>query len=149
MKTFRLIGIIMLTALVFFGCSKSDDDNNNGNNVAPANVKGILVSNWDGKECEMYFWINEYVVQVFNEEESTDLSQWRFQNVPYYQFTMDKLYEVLSEDAGTEINESNIRNYYSKSADYYKKKTSTYKYFTIAMGDVYLFNRISSVNYNN
>lgn len=148
MKTFRLIGIIMLTALVFSGCSKSDDDN--GNDVAPANAKGIYIGLFDsGTEREMYFWINEYVIQVFNEEESTDLSQWRFQNVPYYQFTMDKLYEVLSEDAGTEINESNIRNYYSKSADYYKKKTSTYKYFTIAMGDVYLFNRISNVNYNN
>ena len=138
----------MLTALVFSGCSKSDDDN--GNDVAPANAKGIYIGLFDsGTEREMYFWINEYVIQVFNEEESTDLSQWRFQNVPYYQFTMDKLYEVLSEDAGTEINESNIRNYYSKSADYYKKKTSTYKYFTIAMGDVYLFNRISNVNYNN
>ena len=135
----------MLIALVFSGCSKSDDENKN---VAPANAKGIWID-WDGKEWEMYFWINEYVIQVFNEEESTDLSQWRFQNVPYYQFTMDKLYEVLSEDAGTEINESNIRNYYSKSADYYKRKTSTYKYFTMAMGDVYLFNRISNINYNN
>ena len=141
----RIIGIIMLIALVFSGCSKSDDENKN---VAPANAKGIWID-WDGKEWEMYFWINEYVVQVFHEEESTDLNQWRFQNVPYYKFTMDKLYEVLSEDAGIEINESNIRNYNSKSADYYKRKTSTYKYFTMAMGDVYLFNRISNINYNN
>ena len=27
MKTIRLFGLIMLTALVFSGCSKSDDDN--------------------------------------------------------------------------------------------------------------------------
>ncbi len=145
MKTIRLFGLIMLTALVFSGCSKSDDENTN---VAPANAKGIWI-NLDGREGELYFWINEYVVQVFNEEESTDLSQWRFQNVPYYKFTMNKLYEVFSEDAGFEINESNLGDYFPKTADYYKKKTSTYKYFTITMGDVYLFNRISNVNYNN
>ena len=62
---------------------------------------------------------------------------------------MDKLYEVMSEDAGIEINESNIRNHYPKSADYYKRKTSTYKYFTMVRGEVYLFNRISNINYNN
>jgi hypothetical protein len=141
----RIIGIIMLIALVLSGCSKSDDENKN---VAPANAKGIWID-WDEKEYEMYFWINEYVVQIFNEEESTDLNQWRFQNIPYYKFTMDKLYEVMSEDAGIEINESNIRNHYPKSADYYKRKTSTYKYFTMVRGEVYLFNRISNINYNN
>lgn len=145
MKTIRLFGIIMLIALVFSGCSKSDDENKN---VAPANAKGIWID-WDEKEYEMYFWINEYVVQIFNEEESTDLNQWRFQNISYYMFTMDKLYEVMSEDAGIEINESNIRNHYPKSADYYKRKTSTYKYFTMVRGEVYLFNRISNINYNN
>jgi len=148
MKTFRFIGIIMLVALLFSSCSKGDDDN--GNDVAPANAKGIYIGLFDsGTEREMYFWINEYVIQVFNEEASTDLSQWRFQNVPYYKFTMDKLYEIMSEDAGTEINESNIRNYYHQNADYYKRKMSSYKYFTVIYNDVYLFNRISNVNYNN
>ena len=48
MKTIRLFGLIMLTALVFSGCSKSDDDNS-----VPPNAKGIWLDGAENKESEI------------------------------------------------------------------------------------------------
>lgn len=52
MKTFRLIGIIMLTALVFSGCSKSDDDNGGGGGETSASIEG----KWYLKSEIWYDW---------------------------------------------------------------------------------------------
>ena len=59
MKTIRLFGLIMLTALVFSGCSKSDDDNSE---QMRANAKGIYLDVSENKEIDVFLWINNDVM---------------------------------------------------------------------------------------
>jgi len=142
MRITKLFGIILLSVFVLSGCSKDDE------NVvmSPANAKGIDIRTDEILEC--YFWINEYAVQLESIEESEDISRYIFDNIPYYPYTMEKLYGLLSAFYGFEINERNFEKFESVSVDYMKRQLSTYKYVSVYGGDICLFNRISSVNYS-
>ena len=145
MKTIRLFGTIMIAVLLLSGCSKNDNDETV--DKSPANAKGIIIRSSETLDC--YFWINEYVIQVTGGEEYEDLSKFRFDNIPYYPFTMERLYSLLSDYYGYEINESNYDRYGVKTVDYMKRQMSIYKYISSYDGSaICLFNRISSVNYS-
>ena len=146
MKTIRLYGVVLLIVFLnvgFSSCSKSDDDIV----MTPANAKGIKIGFDDTNEY--YLWINESVVHVFSEKETTDLSSWYSQNIPYYRFTMDNLYRACSVDRGLDIDEKNFSDHAPRDVDYFKRLLSSYKYFVwLGSSEVYLFNRISNENYN-
>lgn len=144
MKTIRLFGTIMIAVLLLSGCSKNDNDETV--DKSPANAKGIIIYTSETVDC--YLWINEYVVQATGGEEYEDLSRFIFDNIPYYPFTMERLYSLLSGYYGYEINESNYDRYGVKTVDYMKSQMSNYKYIALYDYDICLFNRISSVNYS-
>ena len=143
MKTIRLFGLIMLTALVFSGCSKSDDDNS-----VPPNTKGIWLDGAENKESDCFLWINNDVVLFSsNQEEYLNLNALNIVPLAYHPLTKETLYQILSEMWGipSEYLAQHKEDWHMIGLA--ERNLSKYKYIVNLGPYIILFNRKSSVNY--
>ena len=148
MKTIRLFGLIMLTALVFSGCSKSDDDNSE---KMRANAKGIYLYGPEVKEIDRFLWINNDIVKVAGDEEYLNLNGKYLDAVAYHPLTKETLYQIVCEEYGLTMEDlAQYKSYYKEDWPEIRmgeRNLSKYKYIVNYYHDIILFNRTSSVNY--
>ena len=149
MKTIRLFGLIMLTALVFSGCSKSDDDNSE---KMRANAKGIYLYGPENKEIDLFLWINNDVVLFLSDqEEYLNLNDWNLDPYAYHPLTKETLYQIVCENY--RLTMEDLVKYKSLYKEDWpeirigERNLSKYKYIVGYGNDIILFNRTSSVNY--
>lgn len=144
MKTIKLFGLIMLTALVFSGCSKSDDDNSE---KMRANAKGIYLYGPEVKEIDRFLWINNDIVKVAGDEEYLNLNGKYLDAVAYHPLTKETLYQIVCEEYNLTM------EYLVKDKEDWpeirmgERNLSKYKYIVNYNHEIILFNRTSSVNY--
>ena len=144
MKTIRLFGLIMLTALVFSGCSKSDDDNSE---KMRANAKGIYLDASENKEIDVFLWINNDVVLTGSDrEEYLNLNDW-IDPYAYHPLTKETLYQIVCEryDFPMEYLVQHKEDWPEIRMG--ERNLSKYKYIVLDYNMIILFNRTSSVNY--
>ena len=141
MKTIRLFGLIMLTALVFSGCSKSDDDNS-----VPPNAKGIWLDGAENKESDCFLWINNDVMLAWSDQEYYGLN-YIIGPYAYHPLTKETLYQIVCERHHITMEEL---AYYKEDFPEIRmgeRNLLKYKYIVFDDLDIILFNRTSSVNY--
>ena len=95
MKTIKFWGLLLLTALVFYGCSKNDDDNSEN---MRANAKGIYIDDIENAEIDTYLWINNDVVKTISEKEYLNLNDRNLLPCAYHPFTKETLYQIVCEN---------------------------------------------------
>ena len=143
MKTIRLFGLIMLTALVFSGCSKSDDDNSE---KMRANAKGIYLDASENKEIDVFLWINNDVMLTWSDQEYYNLNYY-IDPYAYHPLTKETLYQIVCERYHITMEEL---AYYKEDLPEIRmgeRNLLKYKYIVFDDLDIILFNRTSSVNY--
>ena len=147
MKTIKFLGLLLLIALVFYGCSKNDDDNSEN---MQANAKGIELDNING-EIDVYLWINNDVVKVVSDEEYLNLNGKYLDAYAYHPFTKETLYQIVCENY--RLTMEDLVKYKSLYKEDWpeirmgERNLSKYKYIVGYGNDIILFNRTSSVNY--
>ena len=142
MKTIRLFGLIMLTALVFSGCSKSDDDNS-----VPPNAKGILLLGSENKEIDCFLWINNDVMLTCSDQKYLNLNDYYIDPYAYHPLTKETLYQIVCEryDFPMEYLVQHKEDWPEIRMG--ERNLSKYKYIVNYDRTIILFNRTSSVNY--
>ena len=143
MKTIRLFGLIMLTALVFSGCSKSDDDNSE---QMRANAKGIYLNVSENKEIDVFLWINNDVMLTWSDQEYYNLNYY-IDPYAYHPLTKETLYQIVCERYDMTMEEL---AYYKEDFPEIRmgeRNLLKYKYIVLDYPYIILFNRTSSVNY--
>ena len=145
MKTIRLFGLIMLTALVFSGCSKSDDDNSE--KKIRANAKGIYLDGSENKEIDLFLWINNDVMLTCSDQKYLNLNDYYIDPYAYHPLTKETLYQIVCE-----IYDFPMEYLVQHKEDWPEirmgeRNLSKYKYIVNYDRTIILFNRTSSVNY--
>ena len=147
MKTIRLFGLIMLTALVFSGCSKSDDDNSE---KMRANAQGIYLNGSENKEIDVFLWINNDVILAWSDQKYYDLNDY-IDPYAYHPLTKETLYQIVCELYGITMEDiAQYKSYYKEDLPEIRmgeRNLSKYKYIVLSFRSIILFNRTSSVNY--
>ena len=143
MKTIRLFGLIMLTALVFSGCSKSDDDNSE---KMRANAQGIYLNGSENKEIDVFLWINNDVMLTWSDQEYYNLNYY-IDPYAYHPLTKETLYQIVCEryDFPMEYLVQHKEDWPEIRMG--ERNLSKYKYIVLDYNMIILFNRTSSVNY--
>lgn len=152
-KFIYLAFLFIFSSLTFSSCG---DDKDSPAKLSSANAKGEYV--WDYgtdyiEKDEITLWINEYNIYAINRngESAMDLSVEVNRGISYYPLSMDMVYEIISEEYGTEINETSDFSKFSpnptKLINFIKSNKSKYRYIAYISGSIVIFNRVSNENY--
>ena len=144
MKTIKFWGLLLLTALVFYGCSKNDDDNSEN---MRANAKGIYIDDIENAEIDTYLWINNDVVKTISEKEYLNLNDRNLFPCAYHPFTKETLYQIVCENNNLTMEELVKNKSRYPEIRMCERNLSKYKYIVNYYYYIILFNRTSSENY--
>lgn len=124
-------------------CSKDDTDE--PNTLPEPNAKGIVINcsvggqNWWNSEL----WINDYVILCEIEEGSWEAPELGNRSISYMPFSLELVDQYFCDLWG--ISADKLENH--KDYNFVLNNRYKYKYIAFRHNFVYMFNRISGINY--
>ncbi len=151
----HILSSLLIVAMAVSLTACGDDNDEPKEELSKSNAKGVCIMyDTDALDIDnVYLWINDYGIYTmdFGDTSELNLKYSTNEGINYYPLTMNVVYELLSEDFGTEVNaETDFSSFIpnpTKLINHIRSNKSKYKYIASRYGDFILFNRTSNENF--